>query len=52
MPEVLSHFAEKLILQQLKVLIRRGIHGLYLFAVDPELQDALEQSARASNCLY
>jgi hypothetical protein len=38
-------------LQQLKVLLRRGIHGLYLFAVDPELQVALERSAAASGRL-
>ncbi|MBY4798230.1 DUF2075 domain-containing protein [Collinsella sp. AGMB00827] len=39
--------AEDLILQQLKVLLRRGIWGLYLFAVDRELQAALERSARS-----
>ncbi len=31
---------------ELNVLLKRGVHGLYLFAVDPELQAAL---ARAAN---
>ena len=31
---------------ELNVLLKRGVHGLYLFAVDPELQTALK---RASN---
>ena len=31
---------------ELNVLLKRGVHGLYLFAVDPELQAALK---RASN---
>lgn len=37
--------------RQFKILIRRGIHGLYLFAVDPELQRALCDSARAAGKL-
>lgn len=49
--EVSGEFAEELILQQLKVLLRRGIHGLYLFAVDPGLQNALVESARSSGRL-
>lgn len=42
---------DQLVMQQLKVLLRRGIHGLYLFAVDPELQRVLEDAARESGKL-
>lgn len=30
---------------ELNVLLKRGVHGLYLFAVDPELQAALKEAA-------
>lgn len=41
--------AEKIILQQFKILLRRAIKGIYLFAVDPELQHALEVAVRENN---
>lgn len=44
--------ADTIILQQLKILLRRAIKGTYLFAVDPELQAALEHAAKASGSLY
>ncbi|MGY0269236.1 DUF2075 domain-containing protein [Limosilactobacillus fermentum] len=31
-------FAEKLIRNELNVLLTRGVHGLYIYAVDPELR--------------
>ncbi|MDY4677827.1 DUF2075 domain-containing protein [Bifidobacterium tsurumiense] len=31
---------------ELNVLLKRGVHGLYLFAVDPELQAALKRAAQ------
>lgn len=31
---------------ELNVLLKRGVHGLYLFAVDPGLQSALKAAAR------
>lgn len=31
---------------ELNVLLKRGVHGLYLFAVDPELQKALREASR------
>lgn len=34
------------ILHELNVLLKRGVHGLYLFAVDPELEQALLQAQR------
>lgn len=37
--------------QQFKILLRRGIHGLYLFAVDPGLQKALCEAAWTSGRL-
>ena len=30
---------------ELNVLLKRGVHGLYLFAVDPDLQEALKRAA-------
>lgn len=36
--------AEEIILHQLKILLRRAIKGVYLFAVDPELQKAILHS--------
>lgn len=30
---------------ELNVLLKRGVHGLYLFAVDPKLQEALQRAA-------
>ena len=43
--EVSGPYAKELVIQQLKVLLRRGIHGLYLFAVDSGLQAALVEAA-------
>lgn len=34
-------FAEELLRNQLNVLLTRGVHGLYIYAVDDELRDAL-----------
>lgn len=31
---------------ELNVLLKRGVHGLYLFAVDPELQAALKRATQ------
>lgn len=49
--EASGDYAEELILQQLKILIRRGIHGLYLFAIDPNLQSVLETEAQLTGRL-
>lgn len=37
-------FAKKLIKNELNVLLTRGVHGLYLHACDPELQEALKSA--------
>lgn len=37
-------FAEKLIRNELNVLLTRGVHGLYIYAVDPELREALKNA--------
>lgn len=37
-------FAEKLIRNELNVLLTRGVHGLYVYAVDPELREALKKA--------
>ena len=38
-------YAQSNLRNELNVLLKRGVHGLYLFAVDPELQDALKEAA-------
>lgn len=37
-------YADTLLRNELNVLLTRGVHGLYLHAVDPELQRALEKA--------
>lgn len=37
-------FDEKLIRNELNVLLTRGVHGLYIYAVDPELREALKKA--------
>ncbi|WP_240540864.1 DUF2075 domain-containing protein [Bifidobacterium vespertilionis] len=39
----LGDFSESNLRNQLNVLLKRGVHGLYLFAVDPELQRKLKE---------
>lgn len=41
-------FGEKLIKNELNVLLTRGVNGLYLYAVDDELQKALMKAYRES----
>lgn len=40
----MMNFGETLLRNELNVLITRGVNGLYLFAVDSELQDALNNA--------
>ena len=42
--EDLEYFKHECIRKQLGVLTKRGVHGLYLFAVDPVLQKKLQDS--------
>ena len=42
--EDLEYFKRECIRKQLGVLTKRGVHGLYLFAVDPVLQKKLQDS--------
>ena len=37
--------SEELLRNELNVLLTRGVHGLYIFAVDEELQQALLRAA-------
>ncbi len=39
-------YSEANLQNELNVLLKRGVHGLYLFAVDPELQAALKQAEK------
>lgn len=41
-----SGLAEVFVRNQLNVLLTRGVHGLYLFAVDPILQNQLKKASR------
>ncbi|MCE5043701.1 DUF2075 domain-containing protein [Staphylococcus chromogenes] len=41
-----QNFAEELLKNELNVLITRGINGLYLYAVDKELQNALLRASK------
>lgn len=43
--EIEEDYAQMNLRNQLNVLLKRGVHGLYLFALDPELQEALKQAA-------
>lgn len=38
-------FSRQNLSNELNVLLKRGVHGLYLFAVDPGLQEALKRAA-------
>lgn len=40
----LVSYAQSNLRNELNVLLKRGVHGLYLFAVDPELQNALKKA--------
>ncbi|MBE6164101.1 MAG: DUF2075 domain-containing protein [Streptococcus gallolyticus] len=42
-------FGEILLKNELNVLLTRGVNGLYLFAVDEELQKALKEAQRKGN---
>ncbi|MGN1284339.1 MAG: DNA/RNA helicase domain-containing protein, partial [Candidatus Limosilactobacillus intestinavium] len=39
-------YAQELLKNEFNVLMTRGVHGLYIHAVDPELQKALEDAAK------
>lgn len=39
-------FAEELIKNELNVLLTRGVHGLYIYAVDPELRAVLKKAVQ------
>lgn len=39
-------FSEELLKNELNVLLTRGVHGLYIYAVDPELRGRLLEAQR------
>ena len=41
-----ADFSNQLLKNELNVLLTRGVHGLYIYAVDPELRQALLQADR------
>lgn len=42
-------YAQSNLRNELNVLLKRGVHGLYLFAVDPELQLALKRAGQRTD---
>ena len=42
-------FSEELLKNELNVLLTRGVHGLYIYAVDPELRERLLEAQRERN---
>ncbi len=46
-----QNFAEELLKNELNVLITRGINGLYLYAVDEELQNALLRASKGETII-
>lgn len=44
-------FAEDLLRNQLNVLMTRGVHGVYIYAVDPALQAELLKASASSRLL-
>ncbi|OZG69394.1 hypothetical protein BEUL_0800 [Bifidobacterium eulemuris] len=48
--EKLAAFKKACLRRQLGVLLKRGVHGLYLFAVDSALQNKLREAALENNC--
>lgn len=44
-------FSRQNLSNELNVLLKRGVHGLYLFAVDPGLQEALKRAASGGGLL-
>ncbi len=42
-------YADVLLKNEFNVLMTRGVHGLYIHAVDPELQKALESFRKKYN---
>lgn len=44
-----NDYAQENLRNQLNVLLKRGVHGLYLFALDPALEEALRQAALPHN---
>ena len=39
-------FGEKLVQHEVRVLMTRGVNGLYIYAYDPELRNALIEAAK------
>ena len=39
-------FSTELLKNELNVLLTRGVHGLYIHAIDPELQNKLMEAVR------
>ncbi|MCE5097192.1 DUF2075 domain-containing protein [Staphylococcus devriesei] len=44
-----QHFSDMLLKNELNVLLTRGVNGLYIYAVDEELREALKKATKGEN---
>lgn len=44
-----QHFSQKLLKNELNVLLTRGVNGLYIYAVDEQLREALKKASKGDN---
>ena len=42
----MKNFGEELLRNELNVLLTRGVNGLYIYAVDDELRNALKEASK------
>ena len=44
-----KHFSQMLLKNELNVLLTRGVNGLYIYAVDEQLREALKKASKGDN---
>ncbi len=44
--DTMKNFGEELLRNELHVLLTRGVNGLYIYAVDDELRNALKEASK------
>lgn len=44
--DTMKNFGEELLRNELNVLLTRGVNGLYIYAVDDELRNALKEASK------
>ncbi|MBE7342769.1 DUF2075 domain-containing protein, partial [Staphylococcus haemolyticus] len=43
------YYSDMLLRNELNVLLTRGVNGLYIYAVDDQLREALKKASRGEN---